>query len=334
MPIINNQIELNKDLSLVTSANGENNLRRVDRDCPHSLPGQARTSLNNAPLKKYLREAHLAPNLDKIAPYLWLAFTPDHAHISPLHFQAARGRSIIATEEPYLHLVWYYDRIFIKPLPEYLLSSAFWEYIEETDPEVWQAAAGFMRTYAYLIKFEIDFRKAQSAEMGLIPTDDKDLITYERFAAFIAPFAELDDDRVRPRYHYGEMRLTRLNWFARFMLGRLTYHHVHAQWNDYLGRFLAPFLTVFVLLSTALSAMQVELAVQSAPQGSGNWDVFTRMCRWVSIIILVLVLAVSTLLIFLVLFMFIHDQIFAQKVLRDKRSKHKKLETSLKSGVV
>jgi hypothetical protein len=112
-----------------------------------------------------------------------------------------------------------------------------------------------MRTYAYLIKFEIDFRKAQSTELGLIPTGDKDPITYERFAAFISPFAELDDDRVGPRYHYGEMRLTRLNWFARFLLGRLTYHHIHAQWNDYLGRFLAPFLTVFILLSTALSAM-------------------------------------------------------------------------------
>jgi uncharacterized membrane protein YqiK len=58
------------------------------------------------------------------------------------------------------------------------------------------------------------------------------------------------------------------------------------------------------------------------------------MCRWVSIIILILVLVVSTLLIFLVLFMFIHDQNFALKILRDKRSKHKKLETILKSGVV
>ena len=73
---------------------------------------------------------------------------------------------------------------------------------------MWQAAAGFMRTYAYLIKYETDFRKAQSAELGLIPTDDgKEPITYERFAQFIAPFAELDDDSVRPRYQYGEMPL-------------------------------------------------------------------------------------------------------------------------------
>jgi hypothetical protein len=200
---------------------------------------------------------------------------------------------------------------------------------------MWQAAAGFMRTYSCLIKYEIDFRKAQSTELGLIPTNDgENSITYERFAQFIAPFAELDDDRVRPRYQYGEMRLTRLNWFARFLLGRLTYHHIHAQWNEYLGRFLAPFLTVFLLLSTALTAMQVELAVQSPPQGSGSWDAFFQVCRWVSVLVLILVAVVSTLLIFLILFMLIHDQIFAQKVLRHKKYKQKKLETSLKSGVV
>lgn len=200
---------------------------------------------------------------------------------------------------------------------------------------MWQTAAGFMRTYSCLIKYEIDFRKAQSTELGLIPTDDgENPITYERFAQFIAPFAELGDDRVRSRYQYREMRLTRLNWFARFLLGRLTYHHIHPQWNEYLGRFLAPFLTVFLLLSTALNAMQVELAVQSAPQGLGSWDAFCQVCRWFSVLVLILVAVVSALLIFLILFMFMHDQIFAQKVLRQKKSKQKKIETSLKSGVV
>lgn len=72
MPIINIKIELNKDLSLVTSATGESSLHRAGKDALQYLPGQARTSLDKAPLKKYLREALSAPNLDKIAPYLWL----------------------------------------------------------------------------------------------------------------------------------------------------------------------------------------------------------------------------------------------------------------------
>jgi hypothetical protein len=192
-----------------------------------------------------------------------------------------------------------------------------------------------MRTYAYLIKFEIDFRKAQSTELGLIPTNnDKGPITYEQFAQFIAPFTELDDDGVAPRYQYGEMRLTRLNWFARFLLRRLTYHHIHAQWTEYLGRFLAPFLTVFLLLSTALTAMQVELAVQSAPQGSGSWEISSQIYRWVSIVVIIFIVMVSALLILLILFMFIHDQIFARRVLRQKLTNQKKLGTSLKSGIV
>lgn len=200
---------------------------------------------------------------------------------------------------------------------------------------MWRAAIGFLRTYSYLIKYEIDFRKAQSTELGLIPTDDgENPITYERFAQFIAPFAEIDDNRVTPRYQYGEIRLSRLNWFARFLLGRLTYHHIHAQWNEYLGRILAPFLTLLILLSTALTAMQVELAVQSAPRNSGSWGAYAQMCRWVSVLVLILIVVISAWLIFFVLFMFVHDQVFAQKVLRQKRSKQRKLETSLKSGVV
>ena len=191
-----------------------------------------------------------------------------------------------------------------------------------------------MRTYSCLIKYEIDFRKAQSTELGLIPDNDgKDPITYERFARFIAPFAELDDNKVKPRYRYGELRLTRLNWFARLLLGRLTYHHIHAQWNEFFGRFLAPFLTVFLLLTTALNAMQVELAVQAAPLGPQDWNGFSQMCRWVSVVVLILVVVVSALLISLMLFMFVHDQIFAQMVLRQK-TRQKKSETRLKSGVV
>lgn len=72
MPIIDTKIELNKDLLLVTSATSGNSLGRARENDLHCLPGQARTSLDNAPLQKYLGEALLAPNLNKIAVYLWL----------------------------------------------------------------------------------------------------------------------------------------------------------------------------------------------------------------------------------------------------------------------
>ncbi|KAH7117682.1 hypothetical protein B0J11DRAFT_89690 [Dendryphion nanum] len=335
MPIIHSGIELNKELTFVTSVTGDASLHRVCGGNRQCLPGQARITLDNANLKDYLRSSFLTSHLDIIAPYLWMAFTPTYTHISPIHFQAARGRNIITTENVHLHLVWYYDRIFIQPLPAYLLSSAFWEYIEETDQEVYQAAAGFMRTYSCLIKYEIDFRRAQSPELGLIPTGDSaDPITYEKFVEFIAPFADLVDSAVSPRYQYGEMRLTRLNWFARIFLRKLTYHHIHAQWNEYIGRFLAPFLTIFILLSSALAAMQVELTVQSAPPSLKNWDAFARVCRWFSVLVLVLIAVIVTYSLSLVLFMFVYGQFFARRVLRQKRATQGTVEQRLQSAVV
>ena len=40
----------------------------------------------------------------------------------PLHFQLLLGRSIWVTERADLHLVWNDEKLFLKPLPEYLLS--------------------------------------------------------------------------------------------------------------------------------------------------------------------------------------------------------------------
>jgi hypothetical protein len=77
MPIIDTKIELNEDLALFTAASGEISLCRTRKNHLHSFFGQARTSLDNAAVKEYLREALLAQSLDKIAPYLWLVRTID-----------------------------------------------------------------------------------------------------------------------------------------------------------------------------------------------------------------------------------------------------------------
>ena len=54
--------------------------------------------------------------------------TQSSANINALHRQRVKGRHIIITEEVRLHLVWIHDRIFVKPLPKYLLSHVFWEW--------------------------------------------------------------------------------------------------------------------------------------------------------------------------------------------------------------
>ncbi|KAF2663511.1 hypothetical protein BT63DRAFT_418977 [Microthyrium microscopicum] len=337
MLLISKDTELNKDLTLVASGSSFA-LRRSETTSSKCLPGQARVQLDNDNLADYLRDAFCIPSLDKIGSYLRLAFTPDSRHISAIHQQATRGREIIVAENPYLHLVWYYDRVFVKPIPPYLLSSAFWEYMRQTDKDLWQSAAGFMRTYAHLIKYEVDFRKAQSKKLGLIPADDgKDTITYERFSRFIAPFADLPDDQVAQRYHYGEMRLTRLNWFARIFLGKLTYHHIHAQWHDYFGRFLAPFLTVFAMCSMILAATQVILSVERAPEITGGWQKFATVALWFSVLVIVLVMVLFAFIVALAAFMFIHDQLFAWKVRRRNQGRQHMgvgIGETMKSGVV
>jgi hypothetical protein len=44
----------------------------------------------------------------------------------PLHYQQAASREIVVVEKMDLHLVWEPNRIYLKPLPRYLLSHSFW----------------------------------------------------------------------------------------------------------------------------------------------------------------------------------------------------------------
>ena len=231
--------------------------------------------------------------------------------------------------------MWYYDRIFIKPIPPYLLSHAFWRYIEENDQELVMAAKGFLRSYTYLIRYEADFRRAQSCELGLIPKGDGEHeITFERFAAFIAPFAKLDDTQVCPRYEYGELRLSRLNTWAPFLVGKLTYHHINAQWSVFFSRAFAGVLTTLLVLNTMLSSMQVELAVQAAPIPSEAWNSFSQVSRWFVVAVMTIVLCILVVFFIVVLFLLFHDLAYARMMILRKRSMSTDDSMNFKSGVV
>lgn len=241
---------------------------------------------------------------------------------------------VVVAENPQLHLVWFHDRIFIKPIPRYLLSHAFWEYLQ-TEDQLAKAAAGFLRTYSYLIRYESDFRLASSEELGLIPRDDgTDRLTFERFANFIRPFALLEDRNVNPRYHFGELRLTRLNLCAKLFLGKLTFHHMHPQWRSYLGQFLGPLLSIFAIFSVILSAMQVGLAAQGCRDIKSDWAMFSSVSQWFSLVTIILVAIGVLLLIALIISMGAHDIWFAQSVLRQKRASRVSPSVDFKSGVI
>lgn len=98
-----------------------------------TLPGQSSVLLKNSThLRHFLEKEFCSADLETIALRLWIITTLSSASINPLHRQRVEVREIIVTEEPRLHLVWIYNRIFIKPLPQYLLSQAFWEMYLDT----------------------------------------------------------------------------------------------------------------------------------------------------------------------------------------------------------
>jgi hypothetical protein len=145
-----------------------------------SLPGHPSVLLKDlVRIKKFLYDDLWSEELERIAPRLWIMTTPSSSNINPLHRQRVKGREIIVTEEARLHLVWIHDRIFIKPIPRYILSYGFWEAYLDRRPaslndeqsNLYAAATGFLRTYRYLIRHESDFHITQQDGLRLIPKD-------------------------------------------------------------------------------------------------------------------------------------------------------------------
>lgn len=268
-PFMGLDLEFNKQLHIVVTG-ARKDLRAKDTKKQY-LPGQPRIRLgqenkihvdgDEGHLQGYLRRYHLTNDLDQLLPSMRYIFvqTPTYDHITPIHHQKARSRKIIVDQEPGLHLVWYYDSIFIKPIPAYFYSRAFWDYIKDYDQDVHRASLGFMRSYYYLVRFEIDFDEA--IEKKLIPKKDSgEFPTYEEWCEFIAPFSLVGDEYVNRRYHYGELRMTRINRIALFKRGQFSYFHILPQWGSFLSHILAPLITAFAVCSVILNSMQVTLA--------------------------------------------------------------------------
>ena len=195
----------------------------------------------------------------------------------------------------------------MKPIPQCLFNHSFWEdYLLPSKPEcpgvqnpfssgsnspICRTALGYLRSYSFLIQHESDYFIAQRAD--LIPKD----ISYREFRRFILPFRSIPDEAVSPRYQFGQLRLTRLNYAANLLLPPSMldgYHKRYWQTSDYLRRFGTPLLFFFAAFSVVLSAMQVTLAAL----GQDAWQAFVR-ASWgfsVAVIILIMGLAASVVL--------------------------------------
>lgn len=324
--------ELNTHLEVKT-VNSRMMLKTKGDSHPY-LPGQPRIRLDTGtlnpdekdPLLNYLDDQHNTRQLDGLLPFMRyiLVQTPSYSHIMALHHQKSRNRKIIVDQHPGLHLLWYYETIFVKPIPAYFYSNAFWKYIENADKEIYMACLGFARSYYFLIQFEIDFLEA--CNLNLIPKKEGDEFpTYQEWCEFIEPFAHVGDENVNRRYHYGELRMTRINRVAIFK-GSLAYFHLYPQWGSYLAHILAPLITAFAVCSVVLNSMQVSLAaievgseIGLAVPG-GPWPRLLDASLWFPVVVMVAIAIVLAVAICGMAYMGVKDLVRGNNVRRQKKN--------------
>jgi hypothetical protein len=249
------------------------------------LPGYPQILLTDITgLETFLSKDLRTPILEALSHRLWWMSTQSSAHVWPLHHQAVKLRNIVISENPELHLIWYYDRIFIKPLPKYLLSFDFWNKYLTSQPSslgrereiIRRSALGLLRSYQYLVQYESDFNIA--IEKGFLPK----AITWEGFSRFASDLSKIKDSDVTSRYAFGEIRLSRLNFYIKIILGKRTFHKVDGQYGAYFARFYGPILFILGMASIVLNALQLEMAVENLDKV--QWQRVWALSRWTSIL--------------------------------------------------
>jgi hypothetical protein len=199
--------------------------------------------------------------------YLWLAGRPVPPR--PLHHQLLLGRDIFVSERIDLHLVWGGGRIFVKPIPRYLLNPDFWSahlssQAHGNRTHLRQCAMGFLLSYVALIAYESDFRIA--TDKGLIPPS----MSWSRWRRFVREMLHAQGESkgenhlwgdVAERFIYGELRLNRLNMIEAVLRGPFSRGFL-ARWTSFGGVY--QYTSAAIIAGTAyilliLSAMQVGL---------------------------------------------------------------------------
>ncbi|KAL4942951.1 hypothetical protein BDV06DRAFT_221709 [Aspergillus oleicola] len=265
-------------------------------DCAPLFPSTYRTPQGNLHLVEsnisdFLASELNVTKLDSIYNHLWLAGLPVPPR--PLHYQVVLGREIVVCERMDMHLVWGKGRMYLKPIPRFLLSPGFWgEYLSCVEGCVCfrtvgrgQCAAkiqrsiafGFLFTYASLLSSETDFLLAQ--ELGLVPheltsstsnttknhwadwcTLVEQLLTHHTITSFPSSSTNIYT-HIHRRFQYSELRLSRLNTITLLTSRTLTpFLNPYPSYTDFLRDQLAWLAAATIYIVLVLAAMQVGLA--------------------------------------------------------------------------
>lgn len=227
----------------------------------------------------------------------------------PLHRYKMEGFEVVYAQNHDLHLLKFSNKLMLKPLPEWMLGYEFWQQWICDNPYLHGAACGFLLSYVWLLTTPVDHKMAH--EMNLLPS----FITWHWWKEFVTDFVKHVDvnalDQVNKRYHFGDLRLGRIN-----SIYRIRYAHTHFVrgylygYNRYVAFFQRKFswvLVVFVFFSLVLSAMQVGAGVDPL---QGN-DLFRRTCYGFVVFSIVSVAAVLALIAFIFCVIFFFNMVSA-----------------------
>jgi hypothetical protein len=192
-----------------------------------------------------------------IRKMLWLIAT--HGAPRSLYYQKFLRREIVITEELDLHLVWAKSRIFIKPLPDFLLNYNFWEAHICCEPQLHRAACGLLYSYCGLIRFGHDLQVAQECRLVNV---DLDYRAWTEFARSALPnLNSKDPNTMDTRFQYGELRINRLDTLYRYSPYKFSGSSIFQGFPHALTESYVPYMDQY---NNAVSAFGVIVIVLSA----------------------------------------------------------------------
>ncbi|KAI0422195.1 hypothetical protein F5X98DRAFT_196158 [Xylaria grammica] len=242
------------------------------QDVTTHLPAAHRTKKDHiiAPQAdtEFLGDELLVNRINDVQDWLWVCGRPMPPR--PLHHQVVLSREITITENPELHLLWSNKRIFLKPLPSWLLDPEFWRSHLLRDTNLAQCARGFLFSYTALIAYESDFRLAQ--EKGLVPSS----LTWAGWKCVVREVLQSHDmAMVNSRYWYGELRLDRLNIVYRlkgFIFRGYSRVGGQADYSNFIAENFAVVATLLGYVVLVLSSLQVGLGVDRLIENTAFMD--------------------------------------------------------------
>jgi hypothetical protein len=261
------QLQLCKDIDYVRGPDGRSQFRAFRNGAgSQALPDAPRVPLDStSKILEYCTKDMDTPEQNKMGEKLWWAGpTPKIVSLSQ---QNVLERRIQITEDPAVHLLWVEGILYVKPIPSYLTSYAFWEFLMDTTntdisledrTRLIATCLGFLKTYASLIQRRSDYVLAKKHDL-LISLGN---VTFEAFVGFIACFDIVPEHAISSRWRYGLIQLDALNFHSALQLRHWHLNRFEARWATYFSRFFPVLLFIFALLSVMLSAMQVIIAAK------------------------------------------------------------------------